>query len=267
MRDRILDVFRTYSVRQRAGGPRLRLGVVWFAALFAGLLAGSFAVTVLFAAVAGVAGLQVAGTWRARKVKVNQIVAGAGAALIVLAAWHGLRLAGVAIIVVVLAAVLLGTDTRLDATSFGRERLVANLPVASATLRSGLFVGLAAAATVQVHRVDPMSFLYLLSVACVYDCGDHLIGAGSRNRLVGPLAGLVGVVVVVAAMTAINPPPLTDDGHVRWIGLAMGVACPLGQMLGSWVMPSSRAKAPALRRLDSWLLSAPVCLVGLWIVA
>lgn len=262
----VQDVFRHYSVRQPVGGPRLRLGVVWFGALLAALLAGSFAVTALFGLIAGIGALQVAGLWRHRKVAVNQTVAGAGAALMALGAWSSNRAAAFAILATALAALVLGADGRIEKGSLAKERLTSNLPVASATLRSGLFLGLAAAATVQVHRVDPMSFLYLMSVACVYDCGDYLIGSGSRNRLVGPIAGLVGVAVVVIAMTAINPPPLTEDGHVRAVGLAMAIACPLGQMLGSWTLPSPRAKAPGLRRLDSWLLSAPVCLIGLWIV-
>jgi len=266
VKERIGSFFRTYAVRQPVGGPRLRLGIVWFVALFVALLLGSFAVAALFGLVGGIAGLQVAGQWRHRRVAVNQAIAGLAPPLMALGAWSSLRAAGAAILGTVLAALLLGTDRRLSKRSFDAKRITGNLPVASATLRSALLVGWAVAATVQVHRVDPMSFLYLASVACVYDCGDYLIGSGSRNRLVGPIAGLVGVAVVVVAMTAINPPPLDDDAAVRYLGLAMGIACPVGQLLGSWTLPSTRAKAPALRRLDSWLLTAPVCLVGVWLV-
>lgn len=261
----ILAFFRAYSVRQPLGGPRMRFGVVWFVVLLLALLGGSFAVTLVFGLVGATAGLQVAATWRSRKVAVNQVVAGATPGLLALAAWLGLRAVGLALIVIVAAALVLGTDTKPTKASLDSKRIRAALPTASATLRSGLFIGLAVAATVQVHRVDPMSFLFLMSVTCVYDCGDYLVGSGVRNRLVGPIAGLVGVAVVVLAMTAINPPPLTDDGDVRTIGLLMGLACPIGQMLGTWVLPSTRAKAPALRRLDSWLVAAPVCLIGLWL--
>lgn len=266
MVQRFLDGVRIYAVRQPVGGPRLRLGVIWFGALLAALIAGSFAITALFALIATIGGLQVAGLWKHRKVPVNQLVAGGGAGLMALGAWSSVRAAAVAILAMALAALLLGADNDLGKSSLTKARLASTLPVASATLRSGFFLGLAAAATVQVHRVDPMSFLYLMSVACVYDCGDYLIGSGSRNRLVGPVAGLVGVLVVVIAMTAINPPPLLEDGDVRKLGVAMALACPLGQLLGSWTLPSSRAKAPGLRRLDSWLVTAPVCLLGLWIL-
>lgn len=264
--DPVQNFVRTYAVRQPVGGPRLRLGVIWFAALLAALLAGSFALTVLFGAIAAIGALQVAGQWRHRRVAVNQTVAGAGAGLMVLGAWSSVRAAAFGLLAMAMAAVLFGAGTQLSRAALEPAHLRSNLSVASATLRSGMLLGLGAAATVQVHRVDPMMFVYLMSVACVYDCGDYLIGSGSRNRLVGPIAGLVGVAVVVVAMTAINPPPLTDDGSVRALGLAMALACPLGQLVGSWMLPSAAAKAPALRRLDSWILTAPVCLVGLWIL-
>ncbi|MFN8050170.1 MAG: hypothetical protein U0Q22_01910 [Acidimicrobiales bacterium] len=265
MLDPVIEIARTYSVRQQVGGPRLRLGTIWFLILLICLASGSALVTIVFAAVAAVAGLQTAGAWRLRKVAVNQVVAAAGAALLPLAAWLGLRAVGVVLFLLVIAAVVLGADTTLDGSSFAVDRLKANLPVASATLRSGMFVGLTAAAVVQVHRIDAMSLLFLMSVVCVYDSGDYLVGSGASNRFAGPLAGMAGGVVVVAAMTAINPPPLTDDGDVRLLGLLMVLACPLGQMLASWTLPSSRAKAPALRRLDAWMVAAPLFLVGLWL--
>jgi hypothetical protein len=262
----VANLGRTYGVRQPVGGPRLRLGTLWFLVLLVALAIGAGAVALVFAVVAAVAALQVAGAWKARKVTVNQIVAAAGAGLLPLGAWWGNRGAGFVLLLSVVVAVVLGADTRLEPKELDAERLRANLPVVAATLRSGLFVGIAGAAAVQVHRVDAMSFLYLVSVVCVYDSGDYLIGSGYRQRWVGPLAGIIGIVVVIAAMSAINPPPLTDDGDVWVLGLLMAVACPLGQMLGSWVLPSTRAKAPALRRLDAWLVTAPLFLVCLWIV-
>lgn len=259
-------VLRKYTVPARAGGPRARLAIIWVIALMAVLLAGSLAVTVLFGAVGSIAGLQIAAAWRRRRVKVNQFVAGAAPALMALGAWSSVRGAAAASLAVALAALALGADGQISKASLSIGSLRGNLPIAAATLRSGWFVGLAVAAVVQVHRVDAMSFLFLASIVCVYDAGDYLVGSGVRNRLVGPIAGFVGVIAVVFAMTAINPPPLLVDSDVRVLGALVGLACPLGQMLGSWLLPSTRTPAPALRRLDSWLIAAPVCLVGLWIV-
>jgi len=264
--ERIAVLFRTYAVRPHPGGPRLTLGVVWFGALLVVLALGSTAVTVLFTVVASIGALQVAGAWRLRKVAVNQELAAMMAALLPLAAWFNVRAVAVVMLLMVGAVLVLGTETRPTKDSFAVEHLKAGFPVASATLRSGLFIGLCAAAVVQVHRIDAMSLLFLLSIVCVYDSGHYLIGAGYRNRLVGPVAGLVGTAVVTVAMTAINPPPLTNDGDVRLLGLLMALSCPLGQMLGSWTMPSARSKAPALRRLDSWMVAAPVFFVGLRLI-
>lgn len=264
MGSRVTGWLNTYTYRQRLGGPRQRLGVMWFLALLAALGLGSFAIALLFAVVAGIAALQASAAWRAKRVRVNNLVAGAGAALLPLAAWLGNRAIAVVLLGMVIAALLLGTGTKVAGLSVDVAK--ANLPAASATLRSGLFVGLAAAAVVQVHRVDPMAMLYLMSLVCVFDSGDYLIGSGSTRRFAGPLAGLLGCVVLIVAMSAINPAPLTSDGDVRALGILMAIGCPLGQMLGSWTLPSARAKAPALRRIDSWLVSAPAFLFGLWLI-
>jgi hypothetical protein len=71
---------------------------------------------------------------------------------------------------------------------------------------------------------------------------------------------------MVGAMTVIEPPPL-EGGEVWSTGALLALLAPLGQLAGSWILPSARASAPALRRLDSWLLAAPAFLVLLWIVA
>lgn len=259
-------IARTYAVRQPVGGPRIRLGVVWFVALVGAALVGTGPVALLLALVAAVAALQVSAAWRSRKVAVNQVVAGVGAGAIPLAAWVSNRSAGFVIVAFAFAAVVMGTDLTFGRASFGREPLRANLAVASATLRSGLIVGLAAGAAVQIHRIDLMAFAYLAGVVCVYDSGDYLIGAGSRRRIDGPVAGLGGAAVVIAAMSAVNPVPFESDASVITVGVITAVCCPLGQFLGSWMLPTARTRAPALRRLDSWLLAAPVFLATAWIV-
>ena len=117
--------------------------VIWFLALLVALVVGSFAITVLFGLIATIGGLQVAGLWKHRKVAVNQLVAGGGAGLMALGAWSSVRAAAVAIVAMAFAALVLGTDNELGRSSFTKARLSSTLPVASATLRSGLFLGLA----------------------------------------------------------------------------------------------------------------------------
>ena len=251
-----------YLPRQVPKGPRMRLGVLWFVGLCSAMVLGSFAVSLLFACVCAVAALQVSGLWRTRKVRANRLVAGVCAGFLPLAAWAGTRAIGVVLLVCVIAAVLLGSDSSIQPGVLGRERIMGNLPVVSATLRSGMFVGLAGAAVVHVEGLDSLSIVYLAALVSVYDSGCYLVGAGQRNRLVGVGAGLAGAMVVIITMTAVYPNDLWSDSTVRWVGFFTAIACPAGQMLGTWILPSARAKAPALRRLDSWLLAAPVFLIG-----
>lgn len=58
-----LDTIERYSIEHDLDGPRIRLGFVWFVAVFASMLLGTVAVAVLFGLVAGAAGLQTAAAW------------------------------------------------------------------------------------------------------------------------------------------------------------------------------------------------------------
>ena len=137
--------------------------------------------------------------------------------------------------------------------------------MAAATLRSALGPAVVVVSVIEIHRVDSMAFLFLAAVVSVCDAGDYLIGAGYDQRLAGPLAGLVAGIALTAAMSVIDPPPL--EGNQVWtFGLLLTVLALAGPFVGTWMLPTARAAAPALRRIDSWLLAAPVFLVGLWIV-
>jgi hypothetical protein len=69
------------------------------------------------------------------------------------------------------------------------------------------------------------------------------------------------------SMAALNPPPATSDSQVWALGLMLVVACPAGQLIGSWILPSSRVAAPGLRRLDAWLVAAPLFCCGIWLIS
>ena len=72
--------------------------------------------------------------------------------------------------------------------------------------------------------------------------------------------------VVTFVVAELQIPPF--EGNDAWVfgGLA-AVACPAGQLLASALLPSPRSYAPALRRIDSLLVLAPLWawLVGLYI--
>jgi hypothetical protein len=144
-------------------------------------------------------------------------------------------------------------------------RLRRGLDHTANTLGPGLAMGLAGAAAIQTARVENTAFLFLFIAISTYDAGDFLCGAGYDTRIGGPLAGVLGVAVVTVVLYVAEPPPFRGT-ETLWAGLVLAIACPLGQWLASWLLPSARAKAPGLRRLDSWIVSAPAFLVVLWLI-
>jgi len=91
-------------------------------------------------------------------------------------------------------------------------------------------------------------------------CGDFIVGSGSANAFEGPLAGLVALGAVAFLLFLIQPAPFDSFTILLFSALA-AVCCPLGQILASGLLPRGNAWAPALRRLDSYLLAAPIWLI------
>lgn len=259
-------VVERYGVVHDYRGPRMRFGAAWFAVILVAMWLGSFGVTLLFTASAALAALQAATRWAGRHADVSPAVATALPLSCGLAAYGNLRLVGLVLIIGVVASVLLGPNGRPLPLPNGPEAIQERLPMVAATLRCALAPTAVAVSVVQVHRTDSFAFLFLAAIVSVYDAGDYLIGAGYDQRAAGPVAGIVAAVAMTAAMSIIEPPPL--EGNQVWlVGLTLGLLAPLGQLAASWVLPSARASAPALRRLDTWLLAAPVFMVLLWIIA
>ena len=84
-----------------------------------------------------------------------------------------------------------------------------------------------------------------------------LAGFALPRLLPGAMPAVATAVVFGAA--GFEAPPLTEQ--TTWLvgGLA-ALACPFGQIIGSFMLPRPDARAPALRRLDSYLLAAPLTL-------
>lgn len=271
-----------FAVVHDPSGPRIRFGLAWMLALVGAFAIGPFAMAVLLGVAGGAAALQVSGTWRRMHAPVNQVVAGAGAAVLPLAGWFNNSVAGIAVLVFAAAAVVLGAElhnpvaARLlrrpgEADAAARSpaaepvALSDRLAAAGVTLRSGLFVGVALLAAVQIQRETSTVLLFFVVAVSVYDAGHFLVGADARNALVGPVAGIVGVLVWTLAMWQYEPEPLVG-GETLWFGLLIIVAAPVGELFASWLLPDRAASAPALRRIDSWLISAPCFLLAMWAI-
>ncbi len=279
-----------YAVVHDIRGPRIRLAVLWSMGVLAGFVLGTTGLAVVFAATAAIGALQVGARWHHEGQPANQILAAAGAALVTLSATINNTVTGLVVLVFAAAAMVFPDDFTAMAidlrstddddegagdTDGERRRPAIRKPEGTTwstimgrsahTLGPGLAMGLVGAAVVQVDRVDGMAFLFLFSAVSTFDAGDFLCGAGYESRYIGPLAGVVGVGVVTVAMYLAQPPPFSES-QIILTGLLLAIACPLGQWLGSWLLPSARSRAPGLRRLDGWLVAAPVFAVVLWFI-
>jgi hypothetical protein len=236
-------------------GPRVRLGIVWFVAAVVACAVATAALAVVVAAVAALAAAQTAQALRNRWRRPSLGVAAAVGASIPLAAAFGVALAGLTIVVATIAATLLAGAVR--------PRRTDPLVDSGAVVRSAVFVGLGAAALVVLHRFDVGAAITLLVMASAYEAGDYLIGSGASNAVEGPLSGVLALVVVTGALAVAQPPPFTGGG--LWLyAVVAGATIPIGQVIASAILPRAGAPAPALRRLDSYLLSGPTWLVLLW---
>ena len=114
---------------------------------------------------------------------------------------------------------------------------------------------------VLLTRLDQGSAIALLLLASAYETGDYLVGSGARNPYEGPVAGIAAITVVTFIVSTLSISAF-DVGQAWLFGGAVAVLAPLGQLLASALLPAAGAPAPALRRLDSLLLAAPVWWLG-----
>lgn len=240
---------RALEVRPEVQGPHVRLGVAWFVVLMLALTAGRLPLALLLAPAAGLAAVQAARTRRARP-RPAVPVAGAGAAGLVLAAVAGpVAVAIVAVLVggVVVAGALVAGGRGAD-------------PVMTLVIAG--VVGMAAASPVLLLEQGLVPVFVLLVFAAVHDASAYVVGTGARSAWEGPAAGAASIAAVTLGVAAVLVPPFR--GATPWVlgGLAI-VLAPFGPYVGSALLGRRRARVPALRRLDSLLVLAPVwCLVA-----
>lgn len=227
--------------------PHVRLGIAWFVVVVGALAMGVLAVAVVFGVAAALAAYQSARCWRLRPPdRPDHILAALVAGAMSLAATLSVGAIGACMLAGVAAALFRAfTDTK---GPFVRS--------ASRTLLCSLWPGGAAAGMVTAYRFELWTAVALLLAVSAYETGDYLVGSGARTKFEGPIAGAVATMVVVLTVAAVGLPPFEIDNAVQF-GLLAAILAPAGQIVGSLVLPAAAAPAPALRRLDSWLLLAP----------
>ncbi len=263
-----------YSVPYRTEGPKLTLGVLWFASVlgswwFAGLL------TIVPISVAvTVGGFQVGHSWltdpaagpwatsvrQSITVPTFRFVAAVLALLTALGGWGGAFGLGLSTVVTTLLALLAGA---WFGGGIGIERA---FEVGALLVRSAVPVGVAGGALVAVAVSEPQAFVVLFILLSAYEGADFLVGTGSSNAIEGPVAGVVSVGVAAFALRLIPPEPLTQASLTAFAVLT-ALCCVVGQLLAAAILPRGGAYAPGLRRLDSALVAAPLWLVLLPLLA
>lgn len=243
------------AVRPYTDGPRVRLGILWFLVAVAAATAGRWASAVVWAVVAGGCAQDLVRVWHAATRRGDAGPAGwsaaAGAAAAVLAAGVGTGAAG-------LVLVMVAGGSWVLAIRLGRP----GPPDASVAI-GALLPALAAVPVVLAVGSDTWAGLFLILAVSLFDAGSFLLGADRPGRLEGPLVGMIGVLAVTFTMAAFQPPPF--DAPAAWIvGAVVAVACPIGQWIMSAFLPNGDEHTRA-RRLDAYVLAAPLFLAGVWI--
>ena len=247
------------SVPYRTDGPKITLGVLWFAAVIAALRVSPLAVVAVAGVVAVVAALQTGQAWTRHTLadrRVSGLLAG-GTAAGAAAGTFGLGVAVSLCAIGALAYCAFGVRHRVRNAAERRESVIRMTEV---TIRSSLPVGLAAGSLGALAGWFPEAAFALVVLVSAYEMGDFLVGTGSANAVEGPIAGIVCLGVVAFGLFLVLPEPF-DATTLPLFAALTAICCPVGQIAGSAVLPRGDAWAPALRRLDSYLVAAPLWLL------
>lgn len=252
---------KRYGVVYDTQGPRIRIALLWAASVALALAVRPlrpYGLATLYAVVAGAAALQVVDAWHAVRSGSDRWVGALGACTLPMLATLGVGPLGAGLLVVVVAA--------LGAAALRQDRQMSVLAAAGHTVLAAGLCGMAAASMVLLADYEIGAVIILCVIVMLYDASDYVVGSGANNGFEGPIAGGFFIAAVTAVFAVLNAPPFRGADIWTFAVLA-AIACPAGQILGSAMLPTSAVRAPALRRLDSWLLVAPAWagLVGLYL--
>jgi hypothetical protein len=107
---------------------------------------------------------------------------------------------------------------------------------------------------VRSHSI--VAAVVLLVIVSAYEVGDFIVGSGGSTPIEGPLAGITSATLLALPLSLVLVEPY-DTGGVALLAFT-ALACPLGQLMASAVLPGAAAPAPALRRIDTLLVLAPL---------
>jgi hypothetical protein len=232
-------------------GPRVRLGMAWAVVTFTAAAAGPVWIAAWMGLAGGIAAAQTARTWRSRPRRPHPEMAAVIGAALPAACGAGATAGAITLAVLVVAAFAIG-PLRAAAGKATRGRISGPL-----TLLVGGAAGFAAAAPVLARQLGVVEAVVLLAFVGVFDASNYLIGSGATNPWEGPVAGMAFMAAVTLAVAAVFVPPFR--GVSPWLlGALAIVLTPAGPVAATALIGTDGAKVPALRRLDSLLLTGPV---------
>lgn len=223
-------------------GPHARLGLLWFIIACGACAIGTVAVSAVFAVLAAVSAMQTARAWIDTGRNLTPLLVGCAAVVAPLGALVGPIGYGAGVVIGIVVVVVGGSVVRSDVII---------------GLRCVVLPAIAAGSVVLIGRTDMSALVILLVFISAYEIGDYLMGAEAGSIFEGPLSGIAAVIVVTFVEAVFQLGPF--ETRAGWVfgGLA-AVLTPLGAPLASALAPSAQAAGPALRRLDAWLVVAPV---------
>lgn len=251
-------------------GPRVRLGLVWFAVSLGAAAASPLALAVLLGGAAALAADEVVrvrwgtviplrddGSGRPMRIghraqvpllDPRRLPAALGAGALPVAAVAGADTLAAALpaafLVVFVHRLLTPTSVR------------ALHDVALSTL-GAVALGLAAAGPVLLGDVGASVAVVVLLLVAVYDAGDYLVGTEAGTVWEGPVSGMAAVIVFAFGASVIPLEPL-DQGSTLALGVVVALLAPLGPPAASVLIGGGRTKARFVRRIDSLVVLGPI---------
>jgi hypothetical protein len=139
-----------------------------------------------------------------------------------------------------------GWTARLSMGASGRPAVPSTLAAVAPAVAGG-FVVLAA-------RQGTELVVVLVIAVLLFDVANAVMGTGSTGGILGAVSGLITVMVFSVMVNALLEPPFTGSSSWLLCGV-VAVIGPLGVAACGRLVPR---RTPALRRLDSLVLVAPV---------
>ncbi len=236
-------------------GPKITFAVIWFAATFGSILYDPIWTGLVTSSVACFAAMQTAQAWfgpspaRWWTATASTVVAASG--------YFG---------AIGLAGGTLGAFTILGIymlVADGHHRTSG--PLFDVLIRCSFPAGLAAGGIVALSRSEQLAAVALVLLVSAYEAGDYLVGSGSHIAAEGPIAGFISLSVMAFVLTTVIPEPYTAGTVVAFAAIT-GIGALAGQIFASAALPRGVAWAPALRRLDSYIIAAPTWLLLVFLI-